>query len=311
MSTTERADPRFDGFDGWPLPTQIQALFETQLDSLAAVRTALPGLVQAAQAAIARLSAEPGGRLVYAGAGTSARLGAQDGTELEPTFDWPRERLCLLIAGGVRALTEAVENAEDDIGAAQAALAAQAVGRADVVIALAASGATPYTLACLRGARAAGALTIGIANNPDAPLLQSAEHPLLIDTGAEPIAGSTRLKAGTAQKVVLNLLSTSIMAGLGHVYRGRMVDMLARNDKLRRRAVALVRELAGCPEPAAHDALQACAMRVKPAILVAGDGLDPQAAIALLALHNGRLRSARESLAAQPAGAGSSRSTPT
>jgi len=214
-----------------------------------------------------------------------------DGAELEPTFDWPRERLVLLIAGGPGALSRAVENAEDDAAAGRAAVADASIGGHDVLIALAASGATPFTLACLKAARAAGALGIAIANSPHAPLLAEADHAILLATGAEPIAGSTRLKAGTAQKVVLNLLSTAIMTGLGRVHAGRMVDMRAGNEKLRGRAVAMVCDLAACPPETARAALAACAMRVKPAILVAR-GLDVETALALLAAKHGHLRAA-------------------
>lgn len=294
MTATETASPRFADLDSWPTAVQVEALYESQLDALAAIRPALPAIAAAADAAAARLRAA-GGRLAYAGAGSSARLGAQDGAELEPTFDWPRDRLILLVAGGTGALTTAVENAEDDAEAARAALRAAAIGAGDVVIALAASGATPFTLACLHGSRTAGALTIGIANSPGAPLLAQADHPILLETGAEPVAGSTRMKAGTAQKVVLNLLSTAIMTGLGRVYSGRMVDMLARNEKLRRRAVAMVSELAPCGPDAAHAALAACAMRVKPAILVAR-GLTAETARALLDAHGGNLRAALATL---------------
>jgi len=288
VTATEQASPRFTELDTWPVGVQIEALYESQLDALAAIRPALPAIAMAVAGAIERLR-DARGRLAYAGAGSSARLGAQDGAELEPTFDWPRERLLLLIAGGAGALTVAVENAEDDADAAQAAVRDHAIGPHDVLIAVAASGATPFTLACLRGAREAGALAIGIANSPHAPLLDEADHAIPIETGAEPVAGSTRMKAGTAQKVVLNLLSTAIMTGLGRVHAGRMVDMHARNEKLRRRAVAMVGELAGCPPETARAALAACAMRVKPAVLVA-HGLDAVAARALLAAHGGSLR---------------------
>ncbi len=271
----------------------MESLWEGQLAAVAAVGPAVGAIAAAVSAALPRLRA--GGRLVYAGAGSSGRLGAQDGAELEPTFDWPRDRLVLLPAGGPTALSQAVENAEDDTDAALADLEAHGVGAQDVVIAIAASGGTPFTVALMREARRRGALTIGVANSPGAPLLDAAEHPVLVATGAEPIAGSTRLKAGTAQKVVLNLLSTAMMTGLGRVHAGRMVDMQARNAKLRLRAVAMVGELAGCdPEPAA-TALAATGQRVKPAILVAR-GLSPAQALDVLARHEGNLRRALASL---------------
>ena len=295
MIATEQASPRFCELDAWPVGEQIACLYESQLASLAALGPALPALTQASAAAIARLRASDTGRLIYAGAGSSGRLGAQDGAELLPTFNWPESRLVLLIAGGPAALTRAIENAEDDTDTAADALRAHDVGAGDVLVALAASGTTPFTLACLEAARVAGALTIGIANSPGTPLLAGAEHAILIDTGAEPIAGSTRLKAGTSQKVALNLLSTAIMTGLGRVYAGRMVDMLARNDKLRRRAALMVADLAACSQPSAQAALAATGMQVKPAILVAR-GLSAAAAAALLAQHGGSLRAALASL---------------
>ncbi len=271
----------------------MESLWEGQLAAVAAVGPAVGAIAAAVSAALPRLRA--GGRLVYAGAGSSGRLGAQDGAELEPTFDWPRNRLVLLPAGGLTALTQAVENAEDDTDAALVDLAAHDIGAQDVVIAIAASGGTPFTVALMREARCRGALTIGLANSPGARLLDAAEHPILVATGAEPIAGSTRLKAGTAQKVVLNLLSTAMMTGLGRVHAGRMVDMQARNAKLRRRAVAMVSELAGCDLEPAAAALAVTGQRVKPAILVAR-GLSSAEALDVLARHDGNLRRALASL---------------
>lgn len=171
------------------------------------------------------------------GRGPRDEFGVQDGAELPPTFDWPRERLVLLIAGGEAALMQSVENAEDDPASATAAIAHHRIGADDVIIGIAASGTTPFTIAAVREAGACGALTIGVANSPSSPLLAAAAHAICVDTGAEAIAGSTRMQAGTAQKVVLNLFSTLAMVRLGRVYRGLMVDMQATNDKLRGRAV--------------------------------------------------------------------------
>jgi N-acetylmuramic acid 6-phosphate etherase len=286
---TEEADPRYLGLEEWPPGVALDALLEAQMAAVAAVRPALPALAAAAEAACARLRG--GGRLIYCGAGTSGRIGVQDGAELPPTFDWPEERLGLLIAGGAPALTRAVENAEDRTDLAAADMAEQRPGPQDVVVGLAASGATPYVLACLAAARAAGALSIGIANSAGAPLLAVSDHPVLIETGAEPIAGSTRLKAGTSQKVALNLLSTLIMLRLGRVYRGRMVDMVARNEKLRRRAVRMVCALTGCAEAEAREALAKAGGRTKLAVLIAG-GVDPDRAAARLAASHGQLGAA-------------------
>ncbi len=280
--------------DGWPVRDQLDGLWEGQLAAVAAIGPALDAIAGAVEAALPRL--RDGGRLAYAGAGSSGRLGAQDGAELEPTFDWPRDRLLLLIAGGMRALTQAVENAEDDAEDARAQVAAAGIGPRDVVIGVAASGATPYTLGAVQAARECGALTIGLANSAGSPLLATAEHAVLVATGAEPIAGSTRMKAGTAQKVVLNLLSTAMMTGLGRVHAGRMVDMQARNAKLRRRAVAMVAELAGCDQTDAADALAATGGRVKPAVLVAL-GLSATDAAAALDDSAGHLRPALAAVA--------------
>lgn len=291
VPATEAASPRTSELDTWDDATILDALWEGQMAAVAAVRDVLPAIAAAAAAAAARLGAA--GRLVYAGAGTSGRIGVQDGAELPPTFDWPEERLVLLMAGGEPAFTRAIENAEDRRDLAEAAIAANRVGPEDVAIGLAASGATPFTLACLQAARVRGALTIGIANSPEAPLLKVAEHPILVATGAEAIAGSTRMKAGTSQKVVLNLLSTLLMVRLGRVYRGQMVDMLARNAKLRHRAVRMLIGLTGQHAEHVRRALEAADGKVKLAVLLL-EGLDRASAEALLAEHNGNLRAALE-----------------
>ncbi len=293
LPATEITDPRYLDLAEWPSEVALDALLEAQLAAVAAVRPALAAIAAAADAAATRLRSG-GGRLIYCGAGTSGRIGVQDGAELPPTFNWPQTRLALLIAGGTQALTQAVENAEDRTDQAATDLAALEPTTHDVLIAIAASGATPYPLACLRLAALAGALTISIANSAAAPLLAAATHPILLETGAEPIAGSTRLKAGTSQKVALNLLSTTIMLRLGHVYRGQMVDMQARNEKLRGRAVRMVRNLTGCDDAAAREALSHVDGHVKAAVLVA-HGVEPREASSRLAVCDGDLgRALRE-----------------
>jgi len=295
VPTTESVDPRYRELDAWPAEVALHALWESQLAAVAAVGPALPAIATAATAAAARL--RDGGRLVYVGAGTSGRIAAQDGAELPPTFGWPRARLVLLMAGGPAAFTEAVENAEDDAAAAIAAIAAHDIGPADVVLGLAASGGTRFTCAALAEAAARGALTIAVANSPGGQLLALAAHPILVATGAEPVAGSTRLKAGTAQKIVLNLLSTQIMVSLGHVHDGLMVDMRAANEKLRARALRMLRHLTGAADPAASAALAEAHGHVKLAVLLL-HGLDADAARALLARNGGHLRAALAELAA-------------
>src|SRR5271157_3002931 len=276
---TEEHSPRFEDLDAWPSLEAVQAMFEGQLSAVAAVRQALPEIVSAGEAAAARLAES--GRLVYAGAGTSGRIGVQDGAELCPTFDWPEDRVAFAIAGGERALKGSAEHAEDDREAAERALKSLAIGARDVVIGIAASGATPYTLEFIEGARDRGALTVGVANNPGAPLLSAAEHPILIDTGPEVLAGSTRMKAGTAQKAVLNLLSTLVMIRLGRVYRGMMVEMRSRNAKLLRRATGMVSHLAHCDDQTAREAFEAADGNVKLAVLLAR-GIDVDTAKTLI-----------------------------
>jgi N-acetylmuramic acid 6-phosphate etherase len=289
LPATESISARYRELDAWNPATILEALWEAQLAAVAAVRAALPAIEAAAAASVPLLAR--GGRLVYSGAGTSGRIGVQDGAELPPTFDWPRHRLVLLIAGGEAALTDSIENAEDDADAAMAAIARHAIGCDDVVLGIAASGTTPFTVAAVREAARRGALTIGIANSPGSPLLAAAAHPIAVATGAEAIAGSTRMQAGTAQKVVLNLFSTLVMVRLGRVHQGLMVDMQATNEKLRGRAVRLLRHLTGRDEAAVRAGLEQSGGRVKIAVLVL-EGLDPAAAEALLQRNDGRLRAA-------------------
>ncbi len=284
---TERADPRYENLDAWPTADAVAAMLEAQMAAAAAVRPAASAIAAAIDAAASRLAET--GRLVYVGAGTSGRIAVQDGAELQPTFNWPRDRVVFAIAGGSEALLRSVEGAEDNVAAAAQHMIDAKLTAHDVVIGVAASGTTPFTIAAIKSARAAGALTIAIANNPGAPLLDAADHPILAATGPEVVAGSTRMKAGTAQKIVLNLLSTGIMIRLGRVYRGRMVDMAARNAKLDTRATRMVMDLASCDEAKARAALAACHGALKPAILVAL-GMTPDAAQQALAHSGGHMR---------------------
>ena len=287
MAQTETAEPRFRGLDTWDDQSLLATLWEGQLAAVAAVGPALPALARAASAMVLRL--REGGRLIYVGAGTSGLLAVQDGSELPQTFGWPRDRLVLLLAGGSN--LESLGAAEDRAEDARARLAALTLDSRDVVLAVAASGTTPYTVAALEQARDQGALTVAMANNADTPLLNVAEHSVLLVTGAEVVAGSTRMKAGTAQKAALNLLSTLVMTRLGHVFDGRMVDLDIDNDKLRRRGLAMLMDLTGANAKAAAAALVACHDRVKPAVLVVR-GLTPAAAAELLDESGGSLRAA-------------------
>lgn len=287
--STEAYDPRSQGLDTWPPGDVLAYLHDGQVAAVAAVRPALLAMEAAANAAVPRL--RRGGRLCYVGAGTSGRLAVQDGVELVPTFNWPFERLGLIMAGGESALLRSIEGVEDDETAATAAARAQNFTADDVLISIAASGTTRFPRRVQAIAREAGALTIAMANNRDAPLLREAEHAILLDTGPEAIAGSTRMKAGTAQKVALNLLSTLIMVRLGRVHDGLMVDVQALNAKLVVRTVRMLQQLTGCDEPAARDALARAGGHVKTAVLVVR-GLNADQARAALTRADGSLRTA-------------------
>jgi N-acetylmuramic acid 6-phosphate etherase len=289
MDTEDRVE-RWRDADTWPAEISLAAMLDHQMAAFDAVRKALPALVRAVESAAGRL--RQGGRLIYAGAGASGRLAVQDGVELHPTFGWPRERLCYLIAGGEAALVRSIEGAEDDAAAAGAAVAALAPSETDVVVAVAASGRTTFTCAVQRGARTAGALTVGVANNPGTPLLEEAEIPILLATGPEFLAGSTRMTAGTAQKIALNLFSTQTMMALGRVYQGFMVDVVPSNAKLVARAKGIVQALTGTTPAEAAALWERTGGDIKLAVLLA-DGLGLTDAKARLEAAGGDLRRAR------------------
>jgi len=287
--STEDFDGRFAGIETWPSLKALQAFHEEQLAAVASVAPALPKIAEAVDAAADRLSGE--GRLIYVGAGTSGRIGVQDGVELTPTFNWPEDRIVYLIAGGDGALVKAAEGAEDDADMGRLKMLQTGAGRHDVAIGIAASGATPFTVAALEQARVQGATTVGVACNAGSPLLAAAEFPILLPTGAEVVSGSTRMKAGTAQKVFCNLFSTLLMMRLGRVYRGLMVDMRATNDKLRRRARRMVEQLTGCSGADASEALDRAGGDLKLAVMLVS-GFGPDAAREALDRHGGNLGAA-------------------
>jgi N-acetylmuramic acid 6-phosphate etherase len=284
---TEDVDPRFADLDAWSTASAMEAMWEGQLAAVAAIGRALPSITAAIHAATEALGDR--GRLIYIGAGTSGRVAVQDGAELTPTFAWPQARIGFVIAGGESAFVTSVEGAEDDVADAIAQVDAAGLSSHDVVIAVAASGTTPFTVAALQQAGRHQAVTIGLANNAGTALLASAKHPVLVETGRELIAGSTRMKAGTAQKVVLNLISTGIMIRLGRVYRGMMVNMQTTNAKLKRRAEAMVARIADCSQAQAARALEEAEGDIKLAALVVL-GYDKLEAQAILASHKGNLR---------------------
>ncbi|HEV7277360.1 MAG TPA: N-acetylmuramic acid 6-phosphate etherase [Devosiaceae bacterium] len=290
MTTTESASGRYRALETWPTEDLVDGMIESQYSAVAAVQAASGSIVAAIDAAVERLRG--GGRLIYAGAGTSGRIAAQDAAELPPTFSWPYERAVPVMAGGEAALLRAVEGAEDDGAAARQALDELGLTAQDVVIGVAASGNTPFAVAALARARDSGALAIAVYNNRDGRMAEVADVRVLIETGAELLAGSTRLKAGTAQKVVLNCISTGIMVRLGFVYRGLMVEMQPTNAKLQQRARRVVAELADCSEDTAAAALAEAGDSIKLATVMLVKSLDRGEAEALLARGGGTLRGA-------------------
>lgn len=287
--STERSSPRYSSIDAWDAEDIAETIVESQFAAVAAVYAARKEIASAAVAMQARL--QDRGRLIYVGAGTSGRLAVQDGAELAPTFGWPDDRLLLLIAGGEEALLRSVEGAEDDAEGGTRLIAQHAVTAQDVLIAVAASGTTRFTLACLREANRRGALTLGIANNGASPILDEADHPIFLDTGSEPIAGSTRLKAGTAQKVALNTLSTLLMTLLGKVYRGLMIDVRAVNEKLVKRSEDMLIQLTGRSRDDVRNALSRANGSVKIAVMLL-HGCDLESAKQLLSAAGDRLGAA-------------------
>jgi len=287
---TEQPHPDHPGLDRYDTPALVAALLADQALAAAAVQAAAGSIAQAVDAAVPRLRA--GGRIVYVGAGTSGRLGVLDSVELHPTFSWPRERSPALLAGGESAMFVAVEGAEDDRTQGGVDLMALNPTANDVVLLLAASGATPYALGAAEAARAAGALTVGIVNNPGAPLATATHIGVVLDTGPEVISGSTRLKAGTAQKIALNTFSSSVMVRLNKVHGNLMVDVRASNAKLVRRALALTVRASGASQDAARQALADCGSRVKVAIVMLRAGVSAAEAVRRLDAADGSVHDA-------------------
>ncbi|MCF4138971.1 N-acetylmuramic acid 6-phosphate etherase [Streptomyces sp. Tue 6430] len=256
----------------------------------AAVAARLPEIAAAVDAIAARM--EHGGRLVYAGAGTAGRLGVLDASECPPTFGTAPDRVVGVIAGGPRAVTTSVEGAEDSRELARSDLAGLALTAEDTVVGISASGRTPYAIGAVEYARSAGALTVGLACNPGSALAAATEHGIEVVVGPELLTGSTRLKAGTAQKLVLNMLSTITMIRLGKTYGNLMVDVRASNEKLRARSRRIVALATGADDAEIERALTVTGGEVKNAILVLLAGVDGPTATRLLEESGGHLRAA-------------------
>lgn len=287
MLTTETSLGDFHDLDTWPLERTLAAVVAGSAEAVGAVQRALPDLTRAA-AGVER-AVQAGGRLVYVGAGTSGRLAVQDAAELPPTFGF--EGAHAVLAGGEDAGGRALEGAEDDEDEARTRLTALSLTPNDAVVGVAASGGTPFTVAGVTFARSQGAFTVGIANNAGAPLLAAAEVGVLLQTPPEVLAGSTRLAAGTAQKVALNALSTAVMVRLGGAYGNLMVGMRPQNAKLRARAVRMVVQATDCAAAEAEGAL-AAGGSVRAAVVMLLTGASPEAARERLAAHHNRIREA-------------------
>lgn len=288
--TTEAFRPDLAEIDQLPTLDIARLMNGEDASVSGAVASRLPEISAAIDAIAERMSR--GGRLVYAGAGTAGRLGVLDASECPPTFNTEPDQVVGLIAGGPEAMVTSVEGAEDSGELARADLDALALTPADTVVGISASGRTPYAIGAVEHARAQGALTVGLSCNPDSALAAAAEHGIEIVVGPELLTGSTRLKAGTAQKLVLNMLSTITMIRLGKTYGNLMVDVRASNDKLRARSRRIVALATGAPDADIERALTEAGGEVKTAILILLADVDGATATGLLSGAGGHLRAA-------------------
>ncbi len=289
---TEKANPATGEIDRMS-PLEIVQVINAEDEKVAlAVRQVLPHIARAIEEIAARLRG--GGRLIYAGAGTSGRLGALDASECPPTFNLPYDMVMACLAGGPTAFGRAQEDLEDSEEAGRAELDSLGVSGLDAVVGITASGRTPYARGAIACAKERGALTIGVVCNANTPLEQEVDIIIAPLVGPEVLAGSTRLKAGTAQKLVLNMLSTGAMILLGKTFGNLMVDVQATNYKLRQRALSIVRQATGLDMEAAERLLESAGNDVKTAILTARANISPEQARVRLAAHGGVLRDALE-----------------
>lgn len=295
IKQTEMSHARSRGLDTAPAEEALQILAEGQAEAAKAVQAAIPDIAAAARLAADCITA--GGRLVYAAAGSSGLMALADALELPGTYGLAPDRIRVLLAGGMAMLTRMEGGPEDDAASAEAEIAALKLGPHDCVIALTASGSTPYPLAAVAAARTTGARTIGISNNRGAALFEDVDVAICLPTPPEVIAGSTRMGAGTAQKIALNMLSTMMAMHLGHVHDGYMVNVIADNLKLQARARGIVTAITGADDTAAESALLQAGGAVKPAVLIAAGAANLLHAQHLLAEHGGHLRPALAALA--------------
>lgn len=295
---TERANPATAALDVLDAREICRLINEEDHKVAPAVAQQLDRIAEAVDRVAAAL--RRGGRLFYVGAGTSGRLGVMDAAECPPTFGVDPEVVQGVIAGGPAALTGAVEGVEDDRDAGRRDLAARGVRAGDVVVALSASGRTPYCLGALEQARAVGAFTVAVTCNPGSALGAAADLAIEVVVGPEVLAGSTRMKAGTAQKMVLNMLSTAAMVRLGKCYGNLMVDVRPTNAKLRERARRIVMQVVGCDEATAAELLDRSGDQVKVAIVMGATGVDADEARRRLDAHGGMVRRVLEEAGREP-----------
>ncbi|MBZ9726501.1 N-acetylmuramic acid 6-phosphate etherase [Mesorhizobium sp. CO1-1-11] len=295
---TEALHGNAEGLDIQAPEVILASLADAQVEAAKAVRNAIPSIARAAEIIAGRLSG--GGKLAYAAAGSSGLMALADALELPGTFGIQRDRIAILIAGGDDALRTLAGGPEDDAEEATTAVANAGVGVGDCLIALSASGTTPYAVGAIEEARRRGAATIGIANNRGSALLQQADTAILLETPPEVIAGSTRMGAGTAQKIALNMLSTLTAVHLGHVHDGYMVNLLADNMKLRDRAARIVAAVSGRGQEEAASLLEKSGGAVKTAILLAAGADSADAARKILERTGQKLRPALSALGHDP-----------
>jgi N-acetylmuramic acid 6-phosphate etherase len=287
---TEERNPRSHELDRLSTQELVRVIHDEDATVAAAVRKELPAIARAVDAIVAAVSR--GGRLIYVGAGTSGRLAVLDAAECPPTFGTSPKVVQAVIAGGPRALTNSAEDVEDDAAQGARDLELRRVTKADVVVGLTASGTTPYVLGALKLARRRGAMTIGITANRHMEIERLARITIAPETGPEVVSGSTRMKAGTAQKLVLNLLSTAAMVRLGHVYSNWMVDVALTNEKLRRRGLQILQEASGATESEAARALTQAGNRLRVALVMLKMKASAQNARQKLRQASGNLRDA-------------------
>ena len=290
LSKTERPEAAYDDLDLWSTVAVVGAIVLGQREALNAVAAAVSQIAEAIEALGAILRS--GGRMAYAGAGSSGMIAQLDRLELPGTFGIGLDRLPIILAGGPESLLALAGEAEDDTAEAEAAVDGCGLGPGDALVAVSASGSTPFTVAALRRARQRGSVTVGLACVPGAPLLTECHYAIAIETPPEIIAGSTRMAAGTAQKCALNILSTGVALRLGHAYRGLMVNMSPDNAKLKQRAVAIVARAAGVDADRAAAALAEADWSIKTAVTLCAAGVDAAEARVRLDRSAGDIREA-------------------